>query len=260
MTRCPEREIIPAWYELSVKDEKTLLIRIHVAAMDRLEKIKKNLPIVTDYEKLSTDSFTEFKIGKSWGFGEVLISCKSDHKDWLAYECILPVLRSDKTNILGLRSTLAMLFTTLWLFEESTDCKRPQLMVVDNFVVGGYLWGGALNVTLTPTVIAYLSKIPNNFCLTDVEKAMIRADAHMWPERKSSSYFHYFQALCRQPKWINFTVPGNACGLDPDGYYDTSLDRGYSLGPHNTDTSLQQLTLLVGLAKLQDLIRKDSCT
>lgn len=74
--------------------------------------------------------------------------------------------------------------------------------------------------------------------------------------QKKTDRMDRFSALCRQPKWLNLTIPGNACGLDPENYHDTSKD-GYELLPHNVDCSLQQLTFLAGLACLHDLVRNN---
>jgi hypothetical protein len=85
-----------------------------------------------------------------------------------------------------------------------------------------------------------------------VVDAMKKADNHMWP---SDTRYGRFGALFRKPKWLNLDVPGDACGLDPGGYHDESLGHGYTLHPHNVDSSLQQLTFLAGLEKLHDLVR-----
>lgn len=66
-----------------------------------------------------------------------------------------------------------------------------------------------------------------------------------------------FRVLLRRPKWVNFSCPGNACGLDPEDYYEKSLDWGYQLVPHNVDSPLQQLTLLAGVAMLYQLARQE---
>ena len=60
----------------------------------------------------------------------------------------------------------------------------------------------------------------------------------------------------RVPKWIHFTIPGNACGLDPEHYSSENPNEGYELQPHNVDSSFQQLCFLMGLAKLHELAER----
>lgn len=259
---------ISSWYELAFKSPNIFLIKIHQEALKALKKIiKSNSPIIKDLsEKFSNiygfNSFIGPSETQSWGFGKILIPAKSADNDWLTYECLLPVLHNGsrfietKSNVLAVRSTFQVLFSALLIFDNNTNSKDSQLMVIDSLRVDADIYGGALNVTLTPTVAKWLSKQSDNFRLTDVEKAMFQAHNHMWRDEEFQEKPWDFIAICRQPKWINFTVPGNACGLDPNDYHDSEkLDLGYRLSPHNTDSSLQQLTLLIGLAKLQELIR-----
>lgn len=226
---------IPAWYKLGWKSPKRLLISVHVVAC-------KN-----EIKKILDDK-------------EVFVLCKSTEKNWLMYEFCLPLF-TEETASLRLRLSLSDLFACLLNFDGNTNYDRPQLIIIDEFRNQSRVYGGFLRATLTPTVSKWLSKQKDDLRLFEVEEAMISTSNHVWPDGVSVSQFSRgFSVLCRQPKWINFTVPGNSCGLDPSDYYDKSLDKGYVLFPHNTDTFLQQISLLAGLAKLESLIRKDFAT
>lgn len=256
---------VSSWYELSIKDEKTLLINIHTTAMTFLEEIiKSDTPIVESYvskfSKFNSTSFILPSRKKSWGFGEILAPCESFDKDWVTYECLLPILLGKngeciKTNVFALRATLSILFVVLKLFDVDTGCKRPQLMAIKGFRVDEDLSGGNISVMLTPKVSQWLSKQVDNSFLKEVEEVMLETYIYMLNKNKKHLFRSKFKVCCRQ-KWINFEVPGNACGLDPENYSDEFLDTGYCLYSHNTDSSIQQLTLVIGLAKFQDLIRK----
>ncbi len=56
---------------------------------------------------------------------------------------------------------------------------------------------------------------------------------------------------------LHITIPGNVCGMDPD-INGIAIARekslGYELLPNNVDNVAQQLALLVGLARLSDLV------
>ena len=54
-----------------------------------------------------------------------------------------------------------------------------------------------------------------------------------------------------------FDCPGNACGIHPtevDLRYDLG---GYEFSCHNVDSPAQQMALIVGLAALHDMARKE---
>jgi len=138
-----EKVSVPAWYELSVKDEKTLLISIHVMAMDYMKKvITPDIPIVKGFtDSLSRCGFCVSLIlpgiEKPWGFGEILVPCKSEDCEWVNFECLVPILKGSGgyTNALALRSTLSLLFRVLRLFQGDTGSKKPQFMVVNKMSV-----------------------------------------------------------------------------------------------------------------------------
>ncbi|MBU6370622.1 MAG: hypothetical protein KGH93_00560 [Patescibacteria group bacterium] len=265
--RYPEMTDIPAWYELAMKNRKTLAVPIHRKAVDFLhETIRADIPVVPVFQKEFHDhpSFQKFTIpdGKSkWGFADCLAPLVTEDPSWGGYVCELPAmfgaLESEKDLPWAVRATLAILFTALWLFEGDTKCDRPQLMLVEGLRVDREMYGGALSVTLTPAVSRWLSRQEDHSSLVEVERAMQKTDRHLWNNPRFIPRVYEFRAACRQPKWINLTVPGNACGLDPSSYSDETPERGYCLAPHNTDSSIQQLTLLAGLAKLHELVRRD---
>lgn len=263
----PIRDTIPAWYELDVEKDRndTLIVRIHGAAMEELKSIIKiDSPIVKDYHRTLT--LPEFIGPESdkWGFGGVFCKIPCEQKEWIAFRATLPIIkRSPKenpewTSPNSLRASLDIIFTALFLFNGDTGWHLPQLMVVEGLCIKEGMHGGSLSVILTPAMIQFLARQPNEHDIKEVINAMGRADAYMWREKWENDSYHsvQYRALCRHPKWINLSVPGDACGLDPNEYYDKSLERGYKLSPHNVDSGLQQLSLLMGLAKLHSLARE----
>jgi len=142
--------------------------------------------------------------------------------------------------------------------DEDTDCDTPQLIIVEGLMVQEALNSGALSAIVTPGMNPFLSS-PEKGSLELIRSAMQIADEHMWrPDRKKDSLFPLqFKVNFSGPTAIHLSVPGNACGLDPSfgsGSYE-GPSHGYRLSPHNVDSGIQQLSLLMGLARLCELGR-----
>ncbi len=256
---------IPAWYELSLINHCTLGLKIHRTALAKIQEIKwDGAPgVQLIFDKFKLRNFTPPKEG-SCGFEGVFTPGKSEHTEWVAWECKLPRIKkigdeeSSFQDVMAIRSTLWLFSTALCLFEGDTGWRKPQLMVIEGICLPtdeDRMATGALSVTLMPPVMPWLVKHEDQAHIEPIVKAMREANDYMWP---SSNCHGRFGALFRKPKWLNLDVPGDACGLDPGNYYDESLERGYTLQPHNVDSSLQQLTFLAGLGRLHDLVRSES--
>lgn len=276
--RLPHEDPIAAWFQLGARDEKTLIIKIHRKALDMLKGYNlASAPLVTDF--LRSDVFQDKKIGQTtgkaagqqtepmvfiepsqpkWGFGEILCEIPSDRPQWHVYECVLPVLYDKKKpNVYGdanaVRSTLSVLFAALYGFNGDTGHDTPQLIVPNHICVRNEMHGASFSAVLTPAAIKWLSKQGDHTRLSAMEELMMATDSYLWHDSHGSSRLD-FRVWCRQPKWINIGIPGNACGFDPEDYSLSEPERGYELVPHNMDSGLQQLIMLMGFAKLHDLM------
>lgn len=269
MTREYWREDVQGWYGISFQAPDSFRVKVHKTVFEHLKAMPWETAPLIKMWKASFSGIGEFVPPNEsvWGFKDSFRTVKSGFLDWVCFECKFPVLKeigkesADKTNVYALRVSLATLFIGLEMFEGDTGIsvsECPQLMIVEGLWVEADMNGGSLCVALTPAVCRWLHKQTDDSRLIEVENAMKLADGHMWQKKKTSPDIEscYFRAWCRQPKWLNLGVPGNACGLDPESYNDGSLDRGYQLTPHNVDSSVQQLTFLAGLGCLHDLIRK----
>lgn len=67
---------------------------------------------------------------------------------------------------------------------------------------------------------------------------------------------HYLSAYVRETGRINVRCPGDACEIFPDSF-NVGRSTGYELTCHNMDSSMQQLTLLAGLAAIEVQARKE---
>ncbi len=251
----PLEESGNAWYELSWQKNK-LIIFIHRLAFEALKKVfpDEERVIALYKEDFSLPEFI-YPDESNFGFGPVLKFLGLEHGQWLAWRCVLPGQDEEssewKKKMFALRATLSLLFQKLMFLDIDTGWKNPQLVLIDSLGVGESS-GGYLSAFLTPAMIQWLSR-QGNCRLESVIAAMQSMDGQL----VRASDCGGFRAYCRPPKWIELHVPGNACDLSPYSYSDESLDRGYQLHPHNVDNSIQQLTLLAGLACLHDLARAD---
>lgn len=253
--RVPWQEKIPAWYELRIHNNTTLVVAVHPKVCALLE-VRTDLPIIRLYEeRLCIPSFS-LENGR-WGFGGAM-RLFSENNGWTSVHCPLPVYQTkeeevfDKGNAKAVRASLSMLFTILSFYSDADgDFTVPQLIIIDNFDV---LAGNALSAIVTPGMHLFLSNLKTG-SLESVQQAMQIADRYMWQRSCMTDllYSMQFRVDFSVSNKIHLSVPGNACGLDPYSYSNSSL--GYRLGPHNVDSGTQQLTLLMGLARLCELGR-----
>lgn len=263
--KLPKRDIIPACYDFAL-EETTLLIHVHEKAAEVLKQtLTRSSPIVPVLQQeLNLPEFI-LPAEEQWGFGNVLSRRQSTLPSWIVYECPLPVVLGPKigdegnwSKVFAVSATLRLLFWALELevIEGERDSAFAQFLFVDNIAARRGMHGGSLNVTVCPPLCEWLHQQKDNSEHSEIAGAMKRVFWHMSgrPDPDPLGYAR-FRAWMRQPKWVNLSCPGEACGLDPDDYYELSLNRGYGLAPHNVDTPIQQLTLLAGLAVMCQLAR-----
>lgn len=198
---------------------------------------------------------------EEWGFGPV-ISSSFSADDWIQWKCVIPSLvdsahqRSYQwARAYAVTATLATIFNALDSYEGSELLRipgRPQLFHVKHMESAVGIYGSALSVKVSPAVCVWIAK---RFQGTPVripraETAMRQVYRRMTGRGLGRFDYVDFRVDVRPPKWLDITCPGNAVGLDPDDYYETSISQGYTLAPHNTDTPLQALMLLAGLASV----------
>lgn len=268
MFKNPSYELIPAWYELSFRSGEIskfppgLIIKVHRRALEYLEKMPwTTAPVVPHFIKqFGLSTFTPPKEGVC-GFDSAFTLESSDDPDWIVWKVEFPKIKAKleslesppKTTI-AIRTTMEVFFNCLWLFDRDTGSQQKQLIIIECICLPNsehHRGNGSLSAILTPDAIGWLSLQPHKTHLQPVIQAMKEVHGYMW---EGTSRNDRFGAFCRQPKYINLDVPGDACDLSPDDH-NQNMTEGYTLVPHNVDSGLQQLTFLAGLAKLHDLMR-----
>jgi hypothetical protein len=255
-----------AWYELSYKSPSELYLRVHRLAYDEL--VAKHAD--GRGRKWTDHPQAEFKLPEfvvpgngDCGYGGILKACDSGHSDWVSWRFALPLMKDasrDDVHDLILRATLHVIFVNLSLFEGETLWHEDQLVVIDQLGLpsaGRFAYGGNIGIVLMPPVIKWLKSLRKQKMvdIVEVTTAMRESSTYMFPSSFGEGLLR-FGTPFRPPTCLNFNIPGNSCGLDPDSKYDEDeLNDGYTLVSHNVDGTLPQLTLLAGVARLHDLVR-----
>lgn len=278
-----ELENIPLWYELSWNEkELSLILRIHKDFIKNKPVNFTEAPIIKHYQKeydVSTfyGDFNQdigfdriFKLINSEGdLNEYAIKlpqikkltdkkcpeCKGTGDSELFDQCLYCMGRGAVTEYNwkeAIRISLNFTVLTTWLHycEVDTVSEHPQLMTLDT-ITGNGLHGGSLGGEVSPALSKILLEKEDIINMGAVSKATMQAYGHMLGLNEFDKYSFHTQLTGAR---FIIDCPGNACGINP-GDWTNSKDNGYGFSCHNVDNAGQQLTLLVGLAKLCDLVR-----
>lgn len=259
------REDRPAIYEIGVENNgRALKVAIHSSVADFLKDIsnRANVPLIEYLKKeLKLPGFKGFDDPKKpWGFANAMIPLKTDNPNWITWQCKLPKKKGEVNwySLYSICASLNFLSRVLVVAGEGGGDIKPQLLELSLLTERG-MNGSALSVKLArafiPWIVSqaeYLDQYQERHPL--IVGPMKAAYEHMVWRESLGRFFAFF----RPPKWVNLSVPGNACGLDPEDYSTREPEVGYELLSHNVDTPIQQLSLLMGIAAMHDEARKAS--
>lgn len=253
-----------AWYQLRYT-QGGLFIRIHQSVANTvLEPITRTwepAQLLASY--LSLPSFIP-PDKEAWGFGPILHRAQ-DASSWRTWFMKWPTLPQDENQrweqkeLFCISATLNLLFNELlkgksskWLTEPRGTL--PQLLDIHYLQTSPEPGGGTLGVTLSPIVGAWVASLPDSTCHAELGDALFHA-YHRLTGTQSDADRRSCHVYVEHPRWLTFSIPGSESGLHPDEQSSENPERGYSLVSHNVDDRVQQITLLAGLAKLNDLVR-----
>lgn len=192
-------------------------------------------------------------IKQNWGFYGLIETLEGD--DQVVLRNRLPSSKEDYRLGFAVSANLKLLFSCLSFAESDPEATEKQLAHISMDTRRGSAPIAAyLGISLMP----WLHAQPDNYHNPEIEGIMLAVYHHL---RGGNKYPSQFEAWFRQPKWVNFSCPGNACGLDPTSYHigeeEPVNKKGYKLLPHNLDSVDQQLTLLAGVAAMIEQASKD---
>lgn len=258
---------VPAWFDIfTLKNDTHLGIAIHEKAHQFvLEMIKPDAPIVCGLgTKFNLPDFIPPQ-PEGWGFGKLLKQITlSAMPNRMVYVVKLPRIfklsrtdkepRPDWKSAYAISATLNILFMVLNLFEEKVDSEKKQL-VMPNLVTDTGLHGGSLEVELSKNFTDWIAKQIDNDTCKYLVHTLMNSYKHMYAKHAHHSVLSECSAYFDKPDRVIINCPGDACGLYPE---HSRIDGwGYSLECHNVDGPGQQLTLLMGVAKMHMLARQD---
>ncbi|MGD0977303.1 MAG: hypothetical protein ABR875_03355 [Minisyncoccia bacterium] len=287
------KDIMPCWYELSWKDDKkkpAINIRVHKDFVRQTKEIPADAPVIEEYRRKF--GLGEFCTDMNKGFGfEGAFLKESESDEFVVWSGKLPKIRKDETRechyCKGSGKDIFMddichscdgtghehkidwhdadafsasysIFSMLSEYpEEMTRSSAHQLMTVETYLRQG-MGGAAICGIYGIDLVKWLSSKVGN-TLDEMIKAMMNAYGHMW-ELKPFDRHDFNSWVAYEGGWLNVHCPGNACGLNPSHSSGPDRGRGYQFSCHNVDSTLQQITLLAGLAALHDQARKEIST
>lgn len=245
---------VPAWYELkNTKHGITIELSPEADVSSRSFPISRFAGMADKLQIPDLISPNEDKNG--WGFGEIFRAATPTYPDWMAWELQFPGYGKEAL-LWASAASLSLLFSTLSVCRPVSKTKETepkiQLLNIKSFKISKDGYGNGFSVAISPRIVNWIHKQKDNNTDNPITMAMRDAYKVMGGQRISTLNAHF-----RQPKWVNLNCPGNACGLDPDNYYEESLFAGYKLLPHNVDTPLQSIVLFTGIAAIYAAARQD---
>ncbi len=241
----------PARYHLATNEEG-LLIFVHKKAVPIASDFRANIVEAIAQRNNIPDLFLPPSADREWGFGHVLREQNSDNSDFISYVCELPKSFPPDGNpdrVFGVTSTLMLLFDALNLRNDTNSQTKQNLMVQMAVDRTRDAYGSPISIKLFSPITHWIGEHATQRIKERIGDSMFEAFSKMW--NTDGEFGNQFRVGINHPNLIHLAVFGDACGLDPEYIDKKSLT--YTLVPHNTDSPIQQLSLLAGVAKLEEL-------
>jgi hypothetical protein len=186
--------------------------------------------------------------------------CKNKKKikkkdDFDKYEYVL-----DWQRAYAISASMSILFwmTNYFALNDKTACKTPQLITVGTITERG-MHGGSLYGEYGKKMHRYLSSFKPRTSIEEMSRAMFLAYQRMIGLSSYLRKYDFRSDIDYTNGWLNVSVPGDACGLHP-AHHTLNMDKqtyGYEFSCQNVDTPVQQISLIAGLAALNDKARRE---
>lgn len=157
--------------------------------------------------------------------------------------------------------SLQVLLDALFLNQLKTDIPTSefQLFTISSLSNVG-LHGHSVGGRMSPKAVLFLETFSDSYektvHISEIEQVMHQAHKQIYGEVRDYDAYS-FRCYTRGGQ-IVFTCPGNACEIHTDVNRKPLSGLGNEIVCHNLDSSIQQLTLLSGLATLSALFDKQN--
>jgi|GEM_PF-7096993 len=199
-------------------------------------------------------SFTMPNENSDWGFGNRFIFV-DQNDDWLRYRLNLVTIagEADRRKITTeIQYGLKLLFSLLYLFGMPSKRKTWQIGEIYNISTKDERAASYIAATFSPLATLTFVSDPVQ-ALSGIREIMGAAHKILYPGRK---FDDYSLRVHDDNGYPGFVVPGDCSCIgvtSPPAAPD--INRGFELSSHNLDNVIQQLTMLVGIAKLSQNLR-----
>ena len=282
------RENVPCWYELSWNRQcRAVTLRVHREFADSIKEIPQTSPMVDSMKKQFGFKIFGGSLRGTFGFDEAF-TYVGESEDFLIHRIFTPTVRfpsrkkcnrcrgsgrdpdrwkkkclmcqgcgreyeySNEDRAISASFTL---FSMLARGPEiETSCSLPQLLTFKTITIQDR-HGGSISGEFSIPLCKWLVGFPERASVSLVQKAMICAYDRMYG-LTNYDRCNFKASMLSGPGRLFMDCPGNACGIHPDSSHFRGEEDGYDFTCHNVDSSLQQFTLIAGLAALHDLARK----
>jgi hypothetical protein len=260
------RRPCPLVYELepSQRNDK-LIIGIHERVLPYASSVlnRSDVPVIRGLrESLKLGEFSDLNSSSSLGFEEIFQKIESSKEGILRYETALA--SPDEHNwrhYHKISASLRVLFKVLGSYKLDPNLTAfekgdQQLMTFDNVINQGEFNGGALEVKIAPPMCDFLATLPPTDEEVITRQVLYEAYGTMVTSTARSPLDRYrFRVTIVAPYLVGLHCPGNTTYLAPEDR-SPRPGQGYTLESHNVDSSVQQLTLMMGVASLHKRARE----
>jgi hypothetical protein len=218
----------------------------------------KDMDVIRKYLQLPQE-FILPSPDREWGFGPVLKLVDSPNPGWLIYQATLPdgISSKDDNDAFQVAATLGILFHDLNTTDRISNSTVPQNLTVS--LNSGRNWrdGNPIWVTINKPLVRWINMHLESALAPAIENTMTEAFNRISGNRSTEDQKYYRNKIkfrMSAPKFVSFDVPGDASLNSGTALiYENSNLKGYELSSHNVDRVVSQLTLLTGIAKLEEL-------
>lgn len=246
----------PEWFHMETDGTHIDIVIDREVFLNIISELKADAQIIIHSTSVLFGSvFVMPKENTDWGFGTRLLFI--DNKDeWLRYRLnLVKLVEEPRRAIIAaeIQCSLQLLFTLLYVYGQTSKRSTKQIGEISSIATKDEYAHSYLAATFSPLATKIFVTDPETI-LSGIQPAMKKAHGILFPrDREVDDYslrVHFSNG------YPGFTVPGNCACLGvscPPSQPD--ITEGFELSTHNHDTVIQQLTTLVGVAKLMQNLR-----